>query len=607
MTQNSDGKEIIDEFGASNNAQDQSQLPEGWDIDTIGALSQYVTSGARNWSKYYSTDGALFIRTQNIKTNSLDLQDVARMELPEHLDASRMLVGKGDLLYTITGANVGKCAVVKEVLETGYPSQSVALVKVIDDRISRWLHLYSISPSGQSQILNMVYGLGRPILSLPNIRDISIPIAPKAEQTRIVKKIESLQARSTKTRALLAEVKPLIAQLRQSVLRSAFNGSLTADWRAKQHGAESNGSTQSDSAKHETASELLQRIRVERRERWETAQLDAFETKGKEPSKGWRGKYKEPEPLDETMLPELPQGWCWASFEEIANIDSNLVPPERYLEYPHIAPDNIEKETGRLLEFSTIAEDKVKSNKNHFFPGQIIYSKIRPYLSKVIIAEIEGLCSADMYPISTDLNTHYLYRYMLSDFFLGAVQEEAGNRVVLPKVNKKQLYNVPVPLAPALEQAEISMRINESTQIQLVVSGSLESMQSSLSQLDQSILSKAFRGELVPQDPNDEPASELLDRIRDSRKNATVLKKSTKKTPRKTTTKRKVAVSKSRLDDDVKHQAYLAKILKASKTALTSDELFKSADLQIADYYKQLEWEVKNGYISENPEKLEAL
>ena len=155
------------------------------------------------------------------------------------------------------------------------------------------------------------------------------------EQARIITAIESLQERSSQTRALLAEVKPLIAQLRQSVLRSAFSGRLTADWRAKQNAppksgnkssknkaateqagasaggagkarkagqrvlqpeAGTNGSPQSADTKFETATELLQRIRTERRQKWEADQLAAFEAKGKKLTKGWQGKYKEPEP-----------------------------------------------------------------------------------------------------------------------------------------------------------------------------------------------------------------------------------------------------------------------------------------------------------------------
>ena len=88
--------------------------------------------------------------------------------------------------------------------------------------------------------------------------------------------------------------------------------------------------------------------------------------------------------------------WETKRFDEVADIKSNLVEPSNYLEFPHIAPDNIEKRTGILLDYHTIAEDGVKSGKHRFYAGQILYSKIRPYLSKVVMVDFDGLCSADM-------------------------------------------------------------------------------------------------------------------------------------------------------------------------------------------------------------------
>lgn len=101
--------------------------------------------------------------------------------------------------------------------------------------------------------------------------------------------------------------------------------------------------------------------------------------------------------------------WEQLRFDEVAYIKSNLVDPKKTPNCPHIAPDNIEKRTGRLLAYRTIAEDGVTSGKHRFFAGQILYSKIRPYLSKVIIIDFDGLCSADMYPINAKQDTKYLW------------------------------------------------------------------------------------------------------------------------------------------------------------------------------------------------------
>ena len=123
---------------------------------------------------------------------------------------------------------------------------------------------------------------------------------PLAEQRRIVAKIEALQERSRRAREALSEVGPLLEQFRQSVLAAAFRGDLTADWRAAHPNVE-------------PASELLHRIRAERRRRWEQAELAKYEAKGQKPPKNWQDKYKEPEPVDDSDLPELPEGWVWAT------------------------------------------------------------------------------------------------------------------------------------------------------------------------------------------------------------------------------------------------------------------------------------------------------
>ena len=221
-------------------------------------------------------------------------------------------------------------------------------------------------------------------------------------------------------------------------------------------------------------------------------------------------------------LPKLPDGWSWADFREVASIDSKLVSPADFPNHPHIAPDNIAKGTGRLLEYRTIATDGVTSNKNHFFPGQIVYSKIRPYLSKAIVADFEGLCSADMYPISTPMELQYLFRYMLSDFFLAAVHNEAGNRVVLPKVNQNQLNAVPVPVAPEAEQRRIVSKIESLQERSSRARRALSEVGPLLEQFRQSVLRAAFSGRLTADwraaHRDVEPATELLSRIRTERR-----------------------------------------------------------------------------------------
>ncbi|MFF6811560.1 restriction endonuclease subunit S [Streptomyces sp. NPDC012403] len=151
---------------------------------------------------------------------------------------------------------------------------------------------------------------------------------------------------------------------------------------------------------------------------------------------------------------ELPRGWAWAPFADVARVASNLVSPFDYPDLPHIAPNHIESETGRLLPFSTVAEDGVKSPKHLFASGHILYSKIRPYLAKVVMAKFDGLCSADMYPIATELDPGYLTLWLRSPAFTGLAANHQG-RSVLPKINKEALAKLPIPVPPLEEQRRI--------------------------------------------------------------------------------------------------------------------------------------------------------
>lgn len=206
------------------------------------------------------------------------------------------------------------------------------------------------------------------------------------------------------------------------------------------------------------------------------------------------------------------ESWKKLKFYEVAQIKSNLVEPKEYMEYPHIAPDNIEKRSGKLLQYNTIAEDKVFSSKHRFFSGQILYSKIRPYLSKVVLVDFEGLCSADMYPIEAKENVKYLWYYMLSDDFLEQASS-AGSRTVLPKINQKELSNLDVCIPSEMEQDEIVKILDKSFPLQESTKRKCERVVTQLDVLKKSILSRAFRGELGTNNPDEESAIELLKTI----------------------------------------------------------------------------------------------
>lgn len=205
--------------------------------------------------------------------------------------------------------------------------------------------------------------------------------------------------------------------------------------------------------------------------------------------------------------------WKTTRFDSVAAIRSNLVDPAEYQSFPHIAPDNIEKKTGVLLEYHTIAEDGVTSGKHRFYSGQILYSKIRPYLSKAVVVDFDGLCSADMYPIEAYQNARCLWYYMLSDEFL-LQASTAGSRSVLPKINQKELSALTVHLPTNdREQEEIARILDELIDKEQQTKEAAEIVLDQIELMKKSILARAFRGELGTNDPSEESVVELLKQI----------------------------------------------------------------------------------------------
>ena len=170
-------------------------------------------------------------------------------------------------------------------------------------------------------------------------------------------------------------------------------------------------------------------------------------------------------PMKETgveWIGEIPAEWRYIKFGRVAKVASNLVDPADYPDYPQIAPDSIEKGSGKLLgDIKTVKDSNVISWNHLFHKGQIIYSKIRPLLNKLVIAPFDGLCSADMYPIETEENTPFFVYLMLSSYFLEQIKQVTEDRVKMPKVNQEELSSFRIVLPSQEEQQEIVAYLDE--------------------------------------------------------------------------------------------------------------------------------------------------
>ena len=164
--------------------------------------------------------------------------------------------------------------------------------------------------------------------------------------------------------------------------------------------------------------------------------------------------------------------WPIVDFNDCASIDTNMIHDfTGYENYPHIGIDCIEKDSGKLVGYRTIAEDGVISGKYLFTPNHIIYSKIRPNLNKVAMPDFEGLCSADAYPILVKDNvcTREYFGYVLrSDFFLDYILA-FSNRTNLPKVNKNQVEGFRLPLPDYCVQEEFSYFVKQVDKSKVIV------------------------------------------------------------------------------------------------------------------------------------------
>ena len=175
-----------------------------------------------------------------------------------------------------------------------------------------------------------------------------------------------------------------------------------------------------------------------------------------------------------------PYNWECKNLLDVADIDTVMVNDyEKYANYPHIGIDSIEKNTGRLVGYRTIAEDGVISGKYLFTDKHIIYSKIRPNLNKVALPDFEGLCSADAYPILPKENVClrvYLGYVMRSEFFLDYILP-FSRRANMPKVNKEQLSGFVLPVPDIATQNEFATFVEQTDKLKFEVKEALEKLE----------------------------------------------------------------------------------------------------------------------------------
>lgn len=381
-------------------------------------------------------------------------------------------------------------------------------------------------------------------LSSKTIGEIELPLPSRAEQTRIVEKLEELLSDLDAGVAELKAAQKKLGQYRQSLLKAAVEGALTAEWRAaRKVGA-------GDTAL-EAGTQLLERILTDRRTRWEAKQLAKFAEQGKTPPKDWQKKYVEPKKPDTSDLPELPAEWVWSSIGECFYVGVGATPSRKEPNYwngeiPWVSSGEVQ--FSRITKTrERITQEGLNNSSTQINPvgsvmlGMIGEGKTRGQVSILDIEAANNQNCAAIWVSDTEIQSEYVYYWLWSQYEQTRRGSSGNNQ---PALNKSIVESIPFPLPP----------LNEISEIVALVSASMDQIQSQEQSLEVSfkqsaaqrknILKAAFSGRLVPQDPNDEPANVLLERIRAER-----AERDTQPKVRKTKQQKEVAAMVSKLMD----------------------------------------------------------
>ena len=426
------------------------EIPESWEWARLGTILHKLSDGTHSRPQYVPS-GIPFISVKDVSGGKLDFSDCKYITEEEHRELySRCNPERGDILLTKVGTT--GIPVIVDTTDEFSLFVSVALLKFNQELLfNEYLVCLINSPLVQKQAEENTRGVGNKNWVMRDIANTLIVIPPLLEQQRIVSKLQEILSFADNYAQAYSKAEELNKSfpelLKKSILQEAVQGNLVPQ-----------------DPSDEPASVLLERIRAEKEQLIKAGKIK----RDKHESVIFRRDNSHYEKLDgierciDDEIPfDLPESWEWVRFFSVVDIATNLVRPEEYADYIHIAPDNIEKATGTLFECHTVQQDKVVSPNHLFYKGQIIYSKIRPLLRKAVIAPFDGLCSADMYPLNTAINRKYLLRYMLSDAFNLQVATAMSSRVKMPKINQDELSKILIPIPPMQEQERIVSKIEE--------------------------------------------------------------------------------------------------------------------------------------------------
>jgi type I restriction enzyme, S subunit len=506
-------------------------IPETWQRTKLTELAIYVLGG--DWGKeidFESTDysTALCIRGAEFRNWNEDKGSTASPRKIKNSSLANRVLKDGDILVEISGGGpeqpVGRTVLIDKAALSHSPevpkicTNFVRLLRTADEIDSRFLNLYLTFFYASGEIRDYQAGSN----NLRNLKfndylGIEIPIPPLNEQNRIVAKIEELFSELDKGIENLKTARAQFKVYRQTLLKHAFDGKLTAQWRAE------------NQDKLETTAALQKRIQQERAQRYQQ-QLADWESTGKQGSKPKAPKPLPPLTAEELAeLPELPEGWVYARVGAL--IDDPTYGTSKKCDY--------EVEGVGVLRIPNVISGKVDASDlkfAQFTPDEIATYKLN--VGDILIIRSNGSISiVGRCALVSDADIDYLYAgylirlrphlrlvepgFLLNTFSLHSIrrqiEQKAKSTSGVNNINTGEIQSLVVALCDIEEQKQIQMelesRLSEVDQLELTITTSLQQAEA----LRQSILKKAYAGQLVPQDPHDAPASALLARIKAER------------------------------------------------------------------------------------------
>ena len=479
---------------------EMTDLPNGWVRARVGEICEAVNGRAFKPSEWADA-GKPIVRIQNLKDPSV------KFNYYHGQVDSKFDVNEGDLLFawsgtpgTSFGAHLwgGPKALLNQHIFNIHFNRSEISPRYFKEVLNQNVSEYVRQAQG---------GVGLAHITKPKFNDSIILLPPLPEQRRIVAEIETQFTRLDASVSALRRAQANLKRYRASVLKAACEGRLvpTEAELARSEGRE-----------YEPAAVLLERILAERRARWESQEKR-------------RGKYKEPSAPDASALPQLPEGWAWATVEQtILGTPQNGLYKHKS-EYgdgiPILRIDDYQdfylRERESLQCLRVTPEELATYGLRQ---GQLVVNRVNSpsHLGKCLVVPdslLPAVFESNMMRLATSsvISVSYIAYYLRS--FVGRVRLTSNAKwaVNQASINQTDVCSTQVPLPPLAEQhrivAEVERRLSVVQQAEATVEASLDRAE----RLRQSILKQGFSGRLVPQDPGDEPASVLLERIRAER------------------------------------------------------------------------------------------